>query len=179
MRCSSCEPRLDAYLEATLHPHHARAIGEHVRSCAACAALLGELRVIDALLATARPPGVGAGFTAAVVSATHATRTRAPRRPPLGVALLLYLGIAWALAAAVALRTPTAGQLFDSATAVVRGDVAAFGAAARVIAPAAPLAAAAVTGILLLDLLLIGVLFYGYRRLRPLIALYLVRGERS
>ncbi|HET6275267.1 MAG TPA: hypothetical protein VFE16_04925 [Candidatus Cybelea sp.] len=178
MRCSSCEPLLDAYLEATLRPRNARAIGEHVHSCAACAALLGELRVIDALLATARPPGVGAGFTAAVVSATHATRTRAPRRAPLGIALLLYLGIAWALTAAVALRAP-AGQLFASATAMVRGDIAAFGAAARVIAPAAPLAAATVTGILLLDLLLIGALFYGYRRFRPLIALYLVRGGRS
>jgi anti-sigma factor RsiW len=179
MRCSWCEPRLDAYLEATLRPRDARAVGAHVRSCAACATFLEELRVIDALLATARPPGVAPDFTAAVVSATHATPTRAPRRLPLGVALLLYLGIAWALAAIFALRTSQAGQVLGAASAFARSNVAAFGAAARVIAPAAPLAAAAVTGILLVDLLLLVALLYGYRRFRPLIALYLVRGERT
>lgn len=179
MRCSSCEPLLDAYLEATLRPRHARAVGAHVHSCFACAALLEELRVIDALLTTARPSGVGAGFTAAVVSATHGTQTRTPRRMPLGVALLLYLGVAWTFAVFAVLRGPDAGNALSAAGAFARGNAVAFEAAARVIAPAAPLAAAAVTGILLLDLLLVAALFYGYRRFRPLIALYFVRGGRS
>ncbi len=179
MRCSSCERLLDAYLETTLAPRRARAVVEHVRSCSACAALLEELRVIDALLTTARPPRVGAGFTASVVSATHATRPRAPRRMPLGIALLLYLGVAWTLAAFAALRAPDIGRFAGAAASFARGDFAAFGAAARAFAPAAPVAAAAVTGVLLLDLLLLAAVFYGYQRFRPLIALYLVRGERS
>ncbi|HEX3671806.1 MAG TPA: hypothetical protein VHT92_08920 [Candidatus Cybelea sp.] len=179
MRCSSCEPLLDAYLDTALHPRRSHAVADHLRSCVGCAALFEELRVIDALLTTARPPGVHADFTAAVVSATHATRTRAPRRAPFGAALLLYLGIAWAVAAFAALRAHDVGRFAAAATAFLRGNLATFGAIMHAVAPAAPLAAAAVTGVLLIDLLLLAAVLYGYRRFRPLIALYLVRGERS
>ncbi len=179
MRCSSCELLLDDYLEGTLSPRRSRAVAEHVRACAACAGLLEELRVIDALLTTARAPRVGAGFTAAVVSATHATPTRAPRRIPFGVALLLYLGAAWTLAALAALYAPDVSRIAWGAATFARDNFSAFGAAARAVAPAAPFAAAAVTGVLLIDLLLLAAVFFGYRRFRPLIALYLVRGERS
>jgi anti-sigma factor RsiW len=179
MRCSSCEPKLDAYLEKTLRPRDARAVGAHLQACPNCDALLQELRVVDALLTTARPLTVAAGFTASVVSATRATHPKIPRRVPLAGALLLYLGIAWMLVALAALRPHDVARFTEALFALVQQDLAALGAAVRALAPATPVAAAAVTGVLLLDLLLLWGLFYGYRRMRPIIALHLGRGPRS
>lgn len=178
MRCSSCEPLLDAYLEGILPARRARAVAAHVERCAGCSALLDELRVIDALLTTARPPGVGADFTASVVSAASATPQRAPRRIPLGPALLLYVAAAWALAIVAAVKVPGLIGAAVAGTAGAARDAEALGAALRTFAPAAPLAAAAVTFILLLDVLLAAGLFYGYRAFFPRIALFLARGAR-
>ena len=81
MRCSSCEPMLDGYLETALSRRHMRDVALHVNWCRACTALLDELRVVDALLTTVRAPGsVGSDFTAAIVSATSAAQPHAPRR---------------------------------------------------------------------------------------------------
>ena len=179
MRCSSCEPRLDAYLEGTLRLREARAVGAHLRACLSCAALLAELRVVDALLMTARSPTVAAGFTASVVSATQTTQPRMPRRLPLAGALFLYLGIAWTLAALAALRPRGIAYLAGTFFALGQRDLTALGAGLRALAPATPVAAAAVTGVLLLDILLLYALFYGYRRVRPPIAFHLERGPRT
>lgn len=178
MRCSSCEPLLDAYLEAALRRFEARAVTSHLRTCTDCTALLDELRVVDALLATARSPSVAPDFTATVVSATRETATHAKRRLPLGVALLLYLAVTWALAL-VALRYNDAAALASSALTAGTGGLTALGAAVRALAPVTPVAAAAVTGVLLVDVLLIVALFFGYRRVRPILSLYLSREERS
>jgi hypothetical protein len=179
MRCSSCEPRLDAYLEAALPRRQARAIAAHLHACRGCAALLRELRVVDALLSTTRPPKVAPDFTASVVSATHVTQPKAPRRMPIVAALLLYVGVAWVLAAIAALRWHEVAGLATALLAEGQRDLTALGAVARALAPATPLAAATVTGVLLIDLLLLGAIFYGYRRVRPMLALYLARGPRS
>lgn len=179
MRCSSCEPLLDAYLEGTLRRRQARAIGAHLRSCPSCAALLGELRVVDALLTTARPHNVAPDFTASVVSATKETHPRLPRRMPVVVALLLYVVVAWALIALAVLRGHEFVGMVIAFAAGAQRDLAAVGAATRALSPATPLAAATMTGVLLIDLLLLYAIFYGYRRLRPAIALYLARGPRS
>lgn len=179
MRCSSCEPLLDAFLESSLRPVEARAVEAHLRCCHDCAALLDELRIVDALLATAHPPRVGADFTSAVVSATHATPPHAPRRMPVGLALLLYLSAAWTLFVFAALRSNDAARTGGALSALAQHDLIALGAATRALAPATPIAAATVTGVLLLDLLLLGALFFGYRRVRPMLALYLRRGGRS
>jgi len=74
MRCSWCEPQLDAYLEGGLSPGTAARVAAHLRTCGDCQALLGELRVIDALLATARTPGVGP------ILPRRSFRRRTPRR---------------------------------------------------------------------------------------------------
>ncbi len=179
MRCSSCESLLDAYLEAALRPREARAVAAHLRGCHGCAALLRELRVIDALLTTARPPKVAADFTATVVCAVDATQPPRPRRKPLAVALLLYLGTAWTIAAFAASRPQGLGHLTAVFLTLAQRDMAAIGAAGRALAPATPVAAAAMTGVLLLDLLLLVAVFYGYRRVAPLIAFHLSRGPRS
>jgi len=179
VRCSWCEPLLDAYLEGTLRSREGREVGAHLRGCSGCARLLDELRVVDALLTTARAPRVAGDITAAVVSATSATRPHAPRRLRLGVALLLYLLAAWALAAAALLRLHDLANVGSASLLFAERDLAALGAATRALAPATPLAAAAVTAILLIDVLLLVATFYAYRRLRPLLAFYLGRGPRS
>jgi anti-sigma factor RsiW len=179
MRCSLCEPLLDAYLEGTLRPRQARAVAAHLRGCSVCAALLQELRVVDALLTTARAPSVGADITAAVVSATAASAPHEPRRLPLWLALLLYVAAAWALAAIAVFRFHDLSRLAGSVLAFAQRDLTALGAAVHALAPETPVAAAAVTTVLLIDLLLLAATFYGYRRLRPMLATYLDRGERS
>jgi anti-sigma factor RsiW len=179
VRCSSCEPLLDAYLEASLRPLEARAVTAHLRGCSDCTAFLRELRVVDALLTTARPPGVAADFTEAVVSATRETPTHSKRHVPLGIVLVLYLGVAWTFAFIAALRLSDASSFATSLATTAARDLAAVGAAVRALAPATPVAAAAVTAVLLVDVLLVAALFYGYRRVRPILSLYLSREERS
>jgi len=180
MRCSSCEPLLDAYLEATLRRRLAREVAGHLRDCGDCDSLLQELRVIDALLTTASPPGsVGGDFTASVLSAARSTRTRSPRRVGFLVPLFIYLAAAWAAIAFLALRSDYLVRFAQALTFLVQRNLQALGAAVGALAPATPLAAAAVTVVLLLDLFLLGALFFGYRRLRPLLTLYLGRGSRS
>ena len=108
MRCSSCEPLLDAYLEATLRA--ARRARRSRRICAPatrCEALLRELRVIDALLETARPPGSVAGdFTAPSFRrrTSYAARS-SPARPVRCRAAALCTRRRVALAASSALRS--------------------------------------------------------------------------
>jgi anti-sigma factor RsiW len=179
VRCSSCEPLLAAYLEGARRPRQLLAVAAHLRGCRACSGFLHELRVVDALLETTRSPEVDAGFTAAVVSATDVTPPQTTRRVPLWLPFLLYLVFAWVLIVLAATRSDDVVRFVATFAAVVQNNLAALAAAVRAVAPATPLAAAAVTGILLLDLLLLGAIFYGYRRVRPLLALYLARGQRS
>lgn len=181
MRCSSCELLLDAYLETTLRPLQARRVAEHLRGCRACGALLDELRVIDALLATASAPAVfDANFTAEVLTAAQSAQPAvARRRVPYWLSLLAYLAVAWSAAFALAGRWGSLNGAFLSLWQSQAHGVAAVGAVVRALAPATPLAAAAVTGVLIVDLVLICAMFYGYRHLRPRLALYLERGPES
>jgi predicted anti-sigma-YlaC factor YlaD len=179
VRCSWCEPLLDDYLEGALRPREGRLVAAHLRECTGCARLLDQLRVVDALLTTARAPGIPRDITAAVVSATATTRPNPRRRLRVGVALLLYLLAAWALAAVAFMRLPDLSQIGSMSVVFAQRDLAALGAATHALAPATPLAAAAVTGVLLIDVLLLAASFYAYRRLRPLLAFYLGRGSRS
>jgi anti-sigma factor RsiW len=178
VRCSSCEPLLDAYLERALRPRHSFEVTAHLRACAHCTALLRELRVVDALLTTARRPQVAADVTAAVVSAAHAIEQQASPRPPLGFALLLYLGIAWTLILLAALRLHDVARLAATFSAVGQSDLSALGGVVRFLTPATLLATLAVITVLMLDLLLLYAIFAAYRRVRPLIAPYLDRGRR-
>jgi hypothetical protein len=180
MRCSLCEPLLDDYLEASLSRRQMRDVTLHLQSCPACNVLLEELRVVDALLATARSPGrVGSDFTAAVVSATAAAPLCRSRRTAFWLPLLAYLFVAWALLAFAALEAHGVAGVAQRLAAWGEGGSAAIAAGLRAVAPATGIAAAAVTGVLLADLLLLAVIVYGYRRLRPVLSVYLARGSRS
>ena len=180
MRCSSCEPLLDSYLEATLRPAQSRQVSAHLQDCNICVALLSELRVIDALLHTASPPArFDASFTAGVLEAAQAGG--APivrRRNALWPSLLVYLGAAWVTAAIVFMWRHDLGLPLAGIWQMQAHGFAAFSAVVRTVAPATPFAAAAVTAVLIVDLLLLCAMFYGYRHLRPRLAVYLARGPR-
>ena len=77
------------------------------------------------------------------------------------------------------MRLPDLAQIGSVSIVFAQRDLAALGAASRALAPATPLAAAAVTGVLLIDVVLLAATFYAYRRLRPLLAFYLGRGSRT
>jgi Putative zinc-finger len=181
VRCSSCEPLLDAYLEATLRPAQARQVAVHLSACSGCDGLLRELRVIDALLATASPPArFESDFTAGVLTAARAaTPVVARRRMPYGLSLIAYLTVAWIAGLVAAVRWRDVGWPLGDVWQSQLHGFAAFGAVVRAVAPATPLAAAAVTGVLLVDFLLVCAMFYAYRHLRPRLATYLDRGTRS
>jgi anti-sigma factor RsiW len=180
VRCSWCEPVLAAYLEATLSPRKMHGVAKHLRHCESCAALLAELRVVDALLATAQwRAEVPTDFTVAVVAATQATPQHAPRQALPWLPLAIYLIVAWALAAVVQLQGHFANGFFAGLDDRARSAAAALGAAVHVFAPVTPLAAAAVTAVLAVDLLLLAALIFGYRRVRPLLAFHLARGNQQ
>jgi len=71
-----------------------------------------------------------------------------------------------------------AGLLERFAASGERG-LAAIEAGLRAVAPETAIAAAAVTGVLLVDLLLLAGIFYGYRRLRLILSIHLARGSSS
>lgn len=98
MHCSSCETLLDRYVEGSLRPRQMAEVGAHVKSCAACSALLEELKVVDGLLFTTRVPDLPPNFTFAVMA--EANTMPVPKAPPTRVwsFLALYLTAAWAMA---------------------------------------------------------------------------------
>lgn len=95
MRCSSCEAHLDRYVEGTL-PHARMALlRTHLQDCASCSAMLEELRVVDALLATARRTEPAANFTFAVMAEVRSM----PQPKPRTWRRTLLLGAAYVVAA--------------------------------------------------------------------------------
>ncbi|MGZ3498817.1 MAG: anti-sigma factor family protein [Vulcanimicrobiaceae bacterium] len=107
MRCSSCEPLLDRYVEGTLPARQMRAIGAHVRDCAACSALLTELKVVDALLVTTRATEPAVNFTFAVMAEVRSMPFPRKRQHPAIGFLSLYLAAAWVAAVVVIAATGT------------------------------------------------------------------------
>ncbi|HEX4012260.1 MAG TPA: zf-HC2 domain-containing protein [Candidatus Cybelea sp.] len=179
MRCSSFEPLLDAYLEGMLSARRARAVAKHLRGCSACEALLHELRVVDALLTTASTPGsVDSEFTNAIVSHARRSAPHAVKRTPLWVPLVGYLAVAWALVGLAALHASEFRGILENLAAQTARSLLAVDAAVRVVSPATSVLAAAVSVVLLVDAVLFFAVFYGYRRLRPVLAVYLARSPR-
>ncbi|MGB8519560.1 MAG: zf-HC2 domain-containing protein, partial [Candidatus Tumulicola sp.] len=95
MRCSWCEPLLDAYVEGTLDAAQTGAMATHLRTCTACDAAHRRLRVVDALLMTARAPELRADFTGHVMTAVRLLPAPAPLRKPLLPLAAFYLVAAW------------------------------------------------------------------------------------
>lgn len=94
--CSSSDPALDEFLDGTLSPVRRARLVAHLTTCDACADLLAELRVVDALLLSPRQLEPAPNFSFKVMAdvrsmpAPHVARSR-----PLAV-LATYVVFAWA-----------------------------------------------------------------------------------
>ena len=148
MRCSSCEPLLDRYLEGTLSPREMIDTSAHIATCAACARLLEEVKVIDALLFTTDVPELPNNFTFAVMAETRSLP--APKRLQHRVwsFVTLYVTAAWIAAQS-------------------------FSGGASGIAQGAPALATFGVGVLSVDLALAAVAATVYFLIRPRLAAHL------
>jgi len=172
MRCSSCEPLLAEYVDGTLTPRRMADVAKHVHACSACSALVDELKVIDALLATTQPVELPTNFTFAVMA--HVRSMPVPQRRGLSVwvAAAGYLVAAWGIAAAFYVARGTAAFVAVE-RALAPLDVAwnafsaALSGAAHAVAPNAAALGLTVGTVLALDAIALVGLFYFYRSVRP------------
>lgn len=101
MRCSSCEDRLERYLEGTLTARQKIDVAAHLRSCAHCTRVLEELKVVDALLLTsAAAPVLPDNFTFAVMAEARSLPAPKPYVHRAWSFVALYLTAAWVAALA-------------------------------------------------------------------------------
>ena len=179
MRCSWCEPLLDQYVDAGLEPARTAAVALHLRGCSACEALHRRLRIVDALLATARTPALDADFTHDVMARVRAMPFPAlPRRHWLPLAAF-YLVAAWIAAGAVyALALPGALPQTHALAHALAGSLAALAHATRALVPVEPVALSVVLTVLAIDALLFVAVAAFYRRVRPRLTAYLASEAR-
>jgi anti-sigma factor RsiW len=181
MRCSSCEPLLDQYLERALSPRAMLRVAKHVHTCKACHALLHELRSVDGLLLGATQPDLPPNFTFAVMAEVRGMPAVRRRRIPAWAVLSSYLVCAWvAVVTAIAIwggHWPEIATAFGSVTHL--GAWRGIGNAVHAIAPATPLVAAGVAALLIVDAALFIALFVFYRSVRPRLAEHLATVETS
>ncbi len=172
MRCSWCEPLLDAYVDGVLDSAQSGAVGAHLRACPACDATHRRLRVVDGLLMTARAPELRTDFTEHVMTAVRLLPAPAPLRKPLLPLAAFYLVAAWIVTgASLAFLRPNlplgavTGAVQSAARAVAQGSHALW--------PIAPFALPAIVSVLVVDVLLFAAVVVFYRRVRPRLTAYL------
>ena len=177
MRCSSFSLALDEYVDGTLTPVQNARIEAHVAACPDCAALLAELRVIDALLIAPRTLDPAPNFTFKVMAEVRCLPP--PHRHhhvPLA-AIGTYIVFGWiAIGAFFFFGGQTARAAFASVGAAIAANVRGFGslstAVGHVFGPHT-LGVTAAMGLLLgCDLLAAAlvVTVFGYGRARKLAA---------
>lgn len=182
MRCSSCEPLLDRYVEGTLKAPEMSAVSDHLRACAGCRDLLAELKVVDALLETSKPVGLPENFTFAVMAETNGMPAPRARQHPIWSFLVLYVAAAWAaVLVAIAVSGAGAPALFASVSAwlarLAGGAALAGSAASHGIAHAVPALAAFGFGVFLVDLAVAAAFGLLYFVIRPRVAARLASSE--
>ena len=175
MRCSSCEPLLDRYIEGTLKPRQMIDIGAHVRECATCQGLLDEVKMIDGLLATTRIPELAQNFTFAVMAEVNSMPAPRARQHPVWSFLALYSAAAWVAVVLAMAFTHTAPRAAIAAIGFQLGRAgAAFGALGSGVSQGAahtvPALAAFGAGVLLIDIALAAAVALLYFVVRPRLA---------
>jgi anti-sigma factor RsiW len=120
VRCSSCEPLLDRYVEGTLKPPQMVAVTAHLRECAPCRALLDELKAIDGLLATTHASELPENFTFAVMAEARTLPAPRARQHPFWSFLILYSAAAWVAAVlALAITGTPPGAVIGAVSAAL------------------------------------------------------------
>lgn len=176
MRCSSFDVLLDRYVEATLPPAQMKAVSEHLRLCASCTALLTELRVVDALLATTKSVELAPNFTFAVMAEVRSAPAHAKRTTPLWGVVSIYVGAAWLVLATwffAGARAPWIAAAGASVRAVLVNTFAAIAGTVHGIGPAGPMVVAIVCAVLIVDAMLAAAVLTFYRTLHPRLAAHL------
>ncbi|MDQ2864980.1 MAG: zf-HC2 domain-containing protein, partial [Candidatus Eremiobacteraeota bacterium] len=142
MRCSWFEARFDRYIESTLAPREMRRVREHFEGCPSCAALLAELRVADALLATSPPAEIAPNFTHALMAGVRSMPAPKSQRQAVWPVLAFYLVATWVcICGAAAMfggRIPGAEKTAAALTSSLAQPLDAVGGAARAFSPAMP-----------------------------------------
>ncbi len=95
MRCSSFNDSLDEYVEGTLTASARMRFENHAEACPACAALLAEYRVIDALLLAPRKLEPAPNFTFAVMAEVRSLPPPRHHRTSLLAVLGTYVAFGW------------------------------------------------------------------------------------
>jgi predicted anti-sigma-YlaC factor YlaD len=168
VRCSSCEARLDEYVDGTLTAPAMRAVAVHLQNCAGCEGLHQRLRIVDGLLETVRGLDLTPDFTFDVMEAVRMLPSpEVPRRPVLRIAGL-YLASAWiAFAIAFAFfRSALTGSLHGLQHAA-GGVLGLVGGGVHLLWPVTPVALPLVVSVLCADAILFAVLVGFYRTVRP------------
>ncbi len=174
MRCSSCEPLLDQYVEGTLAPRTMSAVSAHLKTCDACRVLLTELRVVDALLATSPKLELPPNFTFALMADIRSLAPPKRVSHPLWPWLTGYVLVAWVLAFGT---VSTHGTLAPMLTDIVRSAFAdaqqllgVFSGAAQAFGSSNMTFIAGVVTLLVIDGLFVAGVFAFYRSLRSRLA---------
>ena len=184
MRCSSCEPLLDRYIECTLPPRQMAGIAQHLRTCASCNALLDELRAVDGLLFTTTVPDLPQNFTFAVMAEVNALPAPRARQHPVWSFLTLYLAAAWVAAVLGMAFSGTSPRTVMTAVWNVLGGAAGTlgglaSSAAHGMGQTTPTLAAFGLGLLFLDMAVAGIIAVVYLVIRPRLAAHLVSASEA
>lgn len=97
MHCSSCERALEHHLEGTLSQFKTMQVREHLARCSGCQALFEELRVVDALLETARQIEPAPNFTFVTMAEVRGMALPHVPRTRLLAFIGAYLAAVWAV----------------------------------------------------------------------------------
>lgn len=175
MRCSSCEPLLDRYLEGTLKPREMIALSSHLKTCESCRDLLEELKAVDGLLATTACAPLAENFTFAVMAEVRTLPAPRARQHPVWSFLALYSAAAWVAAVlAMALTGTAPARVFGAvSSALARLGVFSGSVSAGVshgLSHVMPTLAAFGAGVLLIDFAIAGAFAVLYFVIRPRVA---------
>jgi len=174
VRCSSCKPLLDRFLEGTLTPREMSETAAHVRSCAACTRLLEELKVVDALLFTTDVPELPANFTFAVMAETISLPAPKRHEPRVWSFVARYVAAAWVAGLAIFLGSGASLAKLGAALAFGFGRFAhALSGGAAGVGHGAPALATFSVGVLSIDLALASAAALLYFVVRPRLAAHL------
>ncbi len=175
MRCSSCEPLLDRYIEGTLKPREMIAITAHLRACASCRELLEEVKAVDGLLATTRVPELPENFTFALMAEARTMPAPRARQHPVWSFLVLYSAAAWVASVVAMVLTGTAPSVVIGglSSALARGGLFSEALSANVshgLAHLTPTLAAFGAGVLAIDFAIACAFALLYFVIRPRVA---------
>jgi anti-sigma factor RsiW len=159
------------------------AVSAHLRTCDACAELVNELRVVDALMATTKSVDLPANFTFAVMAEARTMAVAVERRLSVSSLRVVYQVAAWiAFSGAFAVLGPRIAFVSHALAPLWSSALNGFAAITGIahgVEPAAPVLVGVVSFVLFVDVLLAGAFIFFYRSVRPHLAAVLSRSEAS